>query len=89
MNKNALAKFVLRAYWGDQLVEIPGCDGGDSLFYLEDCGHFLGPVITGCWYDLWNDPDFAEPVWDAVEDGRNLNGDIEVLRAVAQMLDRA
>lgn len=87
MNKENLIKFVLKAYWGDQLVEVkPACNGDVSLFYIADCGYYLCGAMEGTWEDAWMNPNITDPVLEALEDGIGIAGDLDVLRAVTQVI---
>lgn len=92
-NREELIKFVLDAYWHDMLVVVPsggGCSD-DNLFYLQDCGYFMGCAISGSWEDVWEDDAFSDAIRDACGcDDVSVFGSVPtaVIRAIVATLDR-
>ena len=91
--REELIKFVLDNYWGDQLVEIPG-DGDiyqDSLFYLKDCGYYMGAHCVGSWEDVWENDWFSEPAREMAVCADMMNGGSipsSVMRSIIKKIDR-
>ena len=90
-NREELIRFVLEAYWNDMLVVVPsggGCSD-DNLFYLQDCGYFMGCCVSGSWEDVWEDDAFSEAVRDACGCSGNVFGSVPtaVVRSIVATLD--